>query len=397
MRFAFNSLRFSALAIAAIASTTAQADDSMFKFSGYGTLAATFTDSDSHVFRSSLSQAKGAGTAPDLGVDSKFGVQGVATFGQGWTAVGQLLLQRRRTDEAALSDNDVSLGLEWLFAQYSPTSNLDLRLGRVVLPAFMLSDSRNVGYAQPWMRAPLDVYGHMPLTNLTGAQVVWRVPVSDVMFTIQPTYGNCQANTFLNGVSSSGQKSDVVALNVSAEVGDWTVRAGQVRSSVPFSMALLAQMGDPTPISYDMKDVFTTVGLQYDNGQAVLISEWAKRKQNGLPASADNLSVMSQFIYSSYFAGKPLAAETAWYVGAGWRMGKALPMLTYGHFKNSSAFQPDSWNSLNFSLRYDVMDRVALKAQIGRYKANDNTAFAYTTSGDHQKVMTYAAGLDFVF
>ncbi len=77
------SMGLSAVAIAALTATSAHADDGVnFKFSGYGTLAATFTDNDDLQFRSSINQSKGAGTGPDFGVDSRLGLQAVATFGR---------------------------------------------------------------------------------------------------------------------------------------------------------------------------------------------------------------------------------------------------------------------------------------------------------------------------
>lgn len=126
-----------------------------------------------------MNQAQGTGTGWDLGLDSRLGLQGVAKFNDEFSVTAQLLGQRRRTGDASAAqpNDDFDAGFEWLFAQYSPTSNFDMRLGRVVLPAFMISDSRNVGFSQPWLRAPLEVYGQMPLTTADGAQVSWRIPV----------------------------------------------------------------------------------------------------------------------------------------------------------------------------------------------------------------------------
>src|SRR5690606_32482283 len=106
-------------------------------------------------------------------------------------------------------------GVEWLFAQYSPTTNVDLRLGRVVLPAFMISDSRNVGYAQPWLRAPLEVYSQLPMSTLDGAQVNWRIPVGGAIVTIQPTYGSSASNSSSGGTAVETDGKPTLSLNAS--------------------------------------------------------------------------------------------------------------------------------------------------------------------------------------
>jgi len=392
------SMGLSAVAIAALTATSAHADDGVnFKFSGYGTLAATFTDNDDLAFRSSISQSRGAGTRPDLGVDSRLGLQGVATFCHGFSATGQLLVQRRRENDTVDSNNDYSLGVEWLFAQYSATSNLDLRLGRVVLPVFMISDYRNVGYSQPWLRVPLELYGHMPLTYMDGGQVVWRIPAGDGTVTLQPYYGKSESNTSVSGSARKIASKYVYGFNAQLEWGDWLLRAGQIKSSLPFEFAPFAGYGDPSAARYDLKDIFTSVGVQYDNGKAVFIAEWGKRKENGLPAGATFLVPQFQTAYDYGMAGKPLAAEKAWWAGAGWRFGKVLPFVSYGYFKNTSVFLPDSWDSLNASVRWDFAPNMALKAQVGQHKAKDSSAFVTPGSSGAGKVTSFAVGLDFVF
>jgi hypothetical protein len=83
-------------------------------------------------------------------VDSRLGLQGVATYDK-FSVTGQLLTQRVGT-------TDIKPRVEWLFASYSATDWLDVRLGRMVLPLFVLSDTRNVGFSSVWLRAPHEVY-----------------------------------------------------------------------------------------------------------------------------------------------------------------------------------------------------------------------------------------------
>ncbi|MES2091943.1 MAG: porin [Pseudomonadota bacterium] len=355
--------------------------ETTFKLSGYGTLAATFTDDNVYEFRSSMSQSQGATNKADLGVLSKLGLQGVANFGNGLSVTGQLLGQRRRIDSTLTSNNDFDAGFEWLFAQYSPTSNLDFRVGRVVLPSFMISDSRNVGFTQPWLMAPLEVYARMPLTTVDGAQAVWRIPVGSAIVSIQPTVGSGHINISSSGLTSNEDSKKIRGLNASLEYGDWMMRLGQVRSESYFTLS-------PSLPGFILKDVFTSVGLQYDNGKAVLMSEWTMRKENNTP--------------STFFLvpGEPLTGAKSWYVAGGWRFGKLLPMLIYADYHDKKGLHPADQHtrSISTSLRYDISDTVALKAQVGQYFAKDGGMFVNPAAyNDNKKIVVGSVGIDFVF
>jgi hypothetical protein len=383
--------------------------DTTFKVSGYGTVAGTITDNADYKFRSSMNQSEGADKGFDFFTDSKLGLQGVANFNNGFSITGQLLGQRKREDATATSNNDFNVGFEWLYGQYSPTSNIDVRLGRVVLPAFMISDSRNVGYSQPWLRAPMSVYAGMPLSSLDGGQINFRLPMGSSILTIQPSYGKSSYNLVSGSLVIKDRSKWVGGVNASLEYGDWTIRAGQVRSRTPEQA--LAFFGDALgPVIYDLKDKFTSLGLQFDNGKAVVMTEWTQRKMSQLPgngpalwsiATVPNLGPTTfENLYDLQVgSGKPLAKNDAFYVAGGWRFGSVLPMLAYGQTKNKQTKVKNK--ELSASVRYDFMSNVALKAQISRFNARDSQSFvtaAGSTSPDYnKKINVFSIGLDFVF
>lgn len=382
--------------------------DPTFTVSGYGTVAATRTTQNDYEFRTSMGHSQGTGTGWDLGQDSRLGLQGVARFGDEWSVTGQLLGQRRRVGgiSETQSNDDFNAGFEWLFGQYSPSSNLDLRAGRVVLPVFMISDSRNVGFSQPWLRAPLEVYGQVPLTTADGVQAVWRIPVGAAIFTVQPTLGTSDVNIVYTGTPIAAKAKDVRGINLSVEYGDWLVRAGQLTSKTPFTFPDV-DLGFATLPSFDheMKDKFTSVGLQYDNGTLLVMAEWAKRTQNNVSDTYPGGDALNQAIYEGVFGsgpdganyiGRPLASSVSWYAAAGWRFGKWLPMLAYGYFDQTR--DKFKTRSINASIRYDLTTGVALKAQVGRVQVRDPLMFLTPALQDNGKhTTTMAVGVDFVF
>jgi hypothetical protein len=376
----------SAAVLAAMGAQAHAADGVQYKFSGYGTLAGTVTDQSDREFRSSMNQSKGVTDKLDLGADSRLGLQGVVDFGSGLTVVGQVLSQRHRVDGDVDSNRDFDIGLEWLFAQYSPTPNLDLRLGRVVLPAFMISDSRNVGYAQPWLRAPIDVYAQMPLSNLDGLQVNWRIPVGSAIITLQPSYGTAHSNISSGAAVIDADAKPVYSLNATLEWTDWLFRVGQMRGTTGIENLSLSPF--LPALNYDMKDKFSNLGVQYDNGTALVMAEFAQRRQNDVP-----------------LLGRPLAETDSWYVAGGWRFGKWLPLIAYSETKDK--LTDVKTNATSVSVRYDIISNVALKAQVSRYKALDSRAFVnpaqvnpLTGVADadyNDRITVFSFGVEFVF
>lgn len=370
-----------AVALAACAFTSAHAvevgNGVTVDVSGYGTVAATATNNDQLEFRSKASRSKGVGQSIDLGNDSRFGIQAVVKFNADLSVTGQLVGQRRMTgaeDADFGRDKDFDPQVEWLYAQYNALPSLNLRLGRVVLPAFLLSDSLNVGYAAPWLRAPLHLYSSQLMSNLDGVQANWRDSFGGVNLSAQATYGKAEAYGVLPNLGAFHIDSkDTYAFSATAEYSDWTARVGTVRLNTPFT-------GIPG-IEPTIHDKYVSAGLQYDNGSALVLAEWARRTQNAMP-----------------FVGKVIEGKYA-YVAAGWRFGSVLPMVIWSKADNEMMGGADKTHpsSIGVSLRYDVAPNIALKTQVDQFKANDPEAFVTPDAASQRKVSVFSLGADFVF
>lgn len=346
-------LRPAVAAVSLALAGLAHAQDSgiTHKISGYGTLAGTFTDSSDAEYVGSLGKFKGADKQLDIGVDSRVGLQGVVNFDSQFSMTAQALMTRRQA-------KDFDVGMEWLYAQYAPIPEVNVRLGRVLMPSFLLSDSINVGYAQPWMRAPGEVYAQMLTNTVDGVQIGARHNFGSVLLSGQVSTGKSSFSIVVQSLGPVTVPVDhVVSTNLTAEVGNWLARIGQATLHTNVS-----------------KDDFAQIGMQYDNGTAVFMSEGTRR--HNTTSSYNNKS---------------------WYVAGGWRFGKLLPMVTY------AALRPDVDNpvvkpvkSVAFSTRYDLASNVAFKAQVTR---SDSTAslFINKTANVSSKITVAAFGLDFIF
>src|ERR1700738_3131817 len=145
---------------AGVVASTDDAATRMFSISGFGTLGVVHSSEDRADFTSSLFKPNGAGFAHpwNPAVDSVLGGQLTANLTPSLSAVMQVILEQNY-------DNRYLPQLEWANIKYQITPDLGVRIGRIVVPAFLLSDTRDVGYTYAWVRPPLELYNLMPISN----------------------------------------------------------------------------------------------------------------------------------------------------------------------------------------------------------------------------------------
>jgi hypothetical protein len=374
-----------------------------YKLSGFGTLAAVHSDLDTADFTGSVFQPNGAGhtRSTTTNPDSKLGVQLNASFNSQWSAVAQVISQYQY-------DASYWPQLEWGNVTYKPVDSLSLRVGRIALPAYLMSESRLVGYAHTWARPPQEVYSILPLTSNDGIDATHRSKFGTVSNTVQAYYGTNKVK-----ISGGGQAKakNSWGVNDTVEVGSLTLRAAytylkedlQVDSLAPvFTFIVPAIPGGQE--KYDTRNMSThavALGAQYDPG------DWF---------------VMGEFL--SYRGDSILSDSRSWYVAGGYRLGKFTPYVIHADVKakiedetgSPSAMVNAAMNQTLYSItptqkttsvgvRYDVYKNTALKLQYDHLKtgSRSNGRLKTTTSptswgfvpGSSANVVTL--GVDFVF
>lgn len=358
-----------AISLSTLASVTHADDAVKTTFSGFGTIVGTASSNKDFEFKNTVFQTKGITESDglDFGLDSRIGLQGRVEFDPTMSVTGQVIAQRN-------TDKDLDPQIEWLYGQWSGLPGLDIRLGRVVLPAFMISDSRFVTYAMPGVRAPVLVYSMFPFSFIDGAQATYRKRLADVNWTLSGSAGK----------DDSGGAKHVKNLTLTAEFGDWTGRYGFVGSQPSLDLGALGTIS--------WKDTFHNLGLQYDNGDYFGAAEYVVRKTD-----------------ANYFD------STGWYVTAGGRFGKWTPWATVSRqsFKSGAAGVPipgapsfvppvvlaspaKNTKGIAVGIRYDVATNVALKAEYGRYDGASGILVVPQTTVK-QKFDLVSIGLDFIF
>jgi hypothetical protein len=354
-----------------LAATTAARADITTTISGFGTVGGSFTSDSDFAFHHDASEFTGASNQFDVGLESRFGVQAKFDFGSGLSVTAQEVFRQR-------GSTAFDPGTEWLYGQWSPTSDLQIRLGRVVLPVFLFSDSRQVGFAAPWFRSPNEVYGEFPFDYVDGGQVSWQKSFNQFTLAVQSSFGST-SGVFEDGTLTLTESAkDILNGAVTLTYGDLLLRFADTILTIPTSLPLSAEY----TLNYQEHGTFMSAGGQYDNGKAVVIAEWVKAKENDVPGF-----------------GEPLNASSSWYTAGGWRFGKFLPLVVYGRVKEeqsllAAANTQGSWSA---SFRYDVVTNVAIKAEITRAQATNGLYWVTPNLASDEHINVYSIGADFVF
>lgn len=356
--------------------------------SGFGTAGYVATNTNKGEFRANARQDKGATKSGDWGVDSRLGLQANVTFNDMFSAVGQLYISRR--------DGDSSPEAEWLFVQADVADWVSLRAGRMVLPAFMLSDFRHVGYAQHWLRTPVEVYGALNTTSFDGLQAIFRHEVGGYHLTAQVSAGvsdderiyGWNAGTLME---NKEENDGIYSANLAAERGDWTFRVSHtLKRDVEIGTAKTLYIGSVPVLPAGHlhgrgDDHFTNVGIQYDNG---------------------SLLAMTEYVWRRWDVRKDIGGKydsEAFYVTAGYRFGPVMPYVTYSQLDpmgDGYSRDTEVRKTKAVGVRWDIMRNLAFKAQYEEITGGNGDQLMFYNdmhAANMPKVRAYSAALDFIF
>lgn len=210
----------------------AQTDDTaspMFTFNGFGTAGLAHSSERNADFMLSNLQAKGAGYSQSWSpeVDSRIGVQLNAQFNRQLSAVLQVASEQRH-------DGTYRPQVEWANVKYQFTPDFSMRVGRMVFPAFLVSDYRKVGYATHWVRPPLELYDLFPVTDTDGISFSHHSQVGRFHNSLQFFFSQ-SSEKLPNGMTVTGKNG--IGISNMLGYGPTTLHASYFRSNQEFKNA----------------------------------------------------------------------------------------------------------------------------------------------------------------
>lgn len=293
----------------------------------------------------------------------------------------------------ARSALDFELELDRSYISYQIDSNWNVSAGKKNLILFKYSDYLDVGYAYNFMRPPVPIY-ILPFNNYDGASITYKNYFGDYDFTIEAYTGDAFG---VDTVSLSGVNSKLtfdfqdmlgVVFNLNAE--DWNLRlgihdfelgselVGDILTEAAINGGMISQ-ADADSLGLSNTDIFLPNNtLLIDKGND---ASWVV---GGGSYSPGNLLLNYEFFI--YKDEKGFNEQHSHFVNVSYTLGKWTPTLGWSSAKETQdkkyAESPIGINqgvpathyeTLSFTLRYEVASNVATKFDITRYRDKGDT------------------------
>ncbi|ANQ83765.1 hypothetical protein [Azoarcus olearius] len=349
----------------------ARADAPEIRWSAFGTVGAVVTDDEDVRFIRSGIDHPGA-ESPDFGPDSVLGVQGNINLSEQAGAVLQVISREN-------PEGDYTPRVTLAFLSYALAPTLTARIGRMRVPFFMLSDSLDINYANPWVRPPIEVYGLNPFSDLDGVDLLYRTRIGNTDLEIHPYAGSSYIPIHRRG---NARLRELYGINLALTHDHLSLYLGHAEARVALHWddneyntmtAQLRSFGLGSVVAQlsgnDGYAAFSSAGVQWDDGRWLLIGEYARRENRSYANSAHG-----------------------WYVTVGRRVGATLPYLSFARHTQDrptsgssavpagSPFQPFiegfdksrniAQHSTTAGVRWDFTRNAAFKAELSHIRTD---------------------------
>ena len=269
--------------------------------------------------------------------ESRVGVQATLRLQENLAFSGQLV--SRGTDPKP--------DLQWAYLAWGLGDDWEVQLGRKRVPLYYYSDFQDVGYAYPWISPPPELYG-WEITNFNGGSLRYRAllgatTVSATVFAGQETVRDSRF------MRSTGQRhTDVSWDRIRGAVLEASREALTVRGVYLRADSATRDKDDP---ANDWQERMKAYGLavNLDLGSWFLLSEAGLNVRHG-----------GGLYYDTY----------GYSLGLGHRRGRWTALVNYARLwgrTDDATYDPLSNGRPSVTLRCDLSNRLALKAQIDRY------------------------------
>jgi len=284
------------------------------QFSGFGTLGLVYTaDKDTRYIRPSINHP--GAENPDLGPDTIIGAQANVTLGER----GALVLQAI-SRESAVGSYKPRASLAFLSYAFNPS--VTVRAGRLRTPFFMLSETIDINYSNPWIRPPTEVYSMFPFSELNGIDLLINTNLGGFDIEFHPYFGSSDLPIYQSG---KGHLKNVRGANINATRENLTLFLGYGAGNFSLKWrgedfrVLAANLRNPLVLNGESilsdlsgnsgRGTFGVAGVQWDDGKWLFIGEYNRLRAN-------------RYAHHAH----------AWELTAGRRFGQFMPYFTLaGH------------------------------------------------------------------
>jgi len=348
--------------VMAHADSTIDTLDQHVAFNGFGTLGVVHSGYSQADFIGRVDQSHGAGYSRSWTEtpDSDLGVQANVTLTDALSGVVQVLSRDK-------GDGNFKPDVEWANLNYQITSDLGVRLGRMLLPSYQHSESQNVGYTLPWVRVPIEISYTDTAEHSDGLELLYRLNTGSITQDLQAQWGTTTED--LPGIEFGATRAHIVLFSDTLQYGD---------TSVHLLYQKFDALGSP-PIRFRL----VSAGFTYDPGAWFLTGD-------------------SNYTQDRYFGN-----FLSWYVSSGVRFGRFTPYAIYSTTEapsmgTSGLRKLGDERTVSAGVRWDFVKNLDVKLQLQHVtiaSLDDPASFTNLQPGARvgDKANVFSLALDFVF
>ncbi|HET8731076.1 MAG TPA: hypothetical protein VFM34_08215 [Moraxellaceae bacterium] len=243
--------------------------------------------------------------------------------------------------------------LDWAYLSYRANNNWTLQAGHKRLPLYYYSDSNYIGYSYPWVRPPVDVYG-WEIYSYDGVNAIYSNTVGDWALRTNVWAGSQKDNDsammgqIYNGARTQVLWSDIVGAAIDA--GNDIVNMRLVYMQSGLEQTMFPNDGS-TPVP------------QYPDG--------AKQRIYGAAFNVDYNNFLWRSEYNTFIRKAIDQTAPSFFTSAGYRLDDFTFLYTYSQYReelDTNYTAPQRYNTHSGTVRWDFRRKMALKAQIDRFK-----------------------------
>jgi len=316
---------------------------------------------------------------PDFSLGSKLGLQGTFALTEQTQMVAQLVSR---------GADDWTPEMEWAFLSHDFDNGFTTRIGRLRVPLYMYSDYLEVGYAQPWANPPADVYTIVPVSSYDGIDIIYDTDLGDASLSLQASYGHDTDDAEDNPLGVDVKFKNTIGMSATLSYEEWVFRGTYFQSELESGNIYIDTNGNQMPSLKSFEDdkaQFAGVGISYDNGSFLAISEYTLSKVEG--GYSDTKSA---------------------YITLGYRIDAFTPYVNYSFLETTDNDERDpiassllNWERTTYSVgsRYDISSNLSLKLDVTYATDFGDTHGALPSHGSemYDDTIVYTVSFDAVF
>ncbi len=329
-------------------------------------------------------------------IDNSVGAAPLSLIGLQFTAD---LLNHLQVITQFVGDGDNTNGntayrvnVEWAFLRYVFNDNYQVQAGRFRLPAFLYSQTEQVGFSYPWVILPNEVYRIVPFNNVNGITLITRHPLGNTNWniTFQPYYGSNRSQfTVYNNANPEGidlrfRENNLAGIVVSVGNQNLTLRGSYA------TLKLTGIFNGVSPV-VPSRTLFSSDSTKfYSFAAKMLLGRWIFMGE-----------------YADRDTPSSVAALRGYYGSLGFKFGKLTPLFTYARIRTTNerelalapAFSelPQDQQSYTLSLDYLLSPNVDIKGSISQISPLNGTFGLFNSDPGRRQVYLYGLSVNAVF